>query len=91
MGFIRKPMGEGLVCDRTARQEVASVIGLNPDSLIRCASLRSVMTVLDELTKLAISAERIRRGIPAIPDLTPHMSLILRRRDKHSGDRPTSV
>jgi hypothetical protein len=27
MGFIRKPMGEGLVCDRIAGQKVKSVIG----------------------------------------------------------------
>ena len=27
MGFIRKPMGEGLGCDRIAGQKVKSVIG----------------------------------------------------------------
>jgi hypothetical protein len=39
MGFIRKPMGEGLVCDRIAGQKVKSVIG-PPDPPMTLGNMR---------------------------------------------------
>jgi hypothetical protein len=42
------------------------------------------MRALDELTKLAVNTKRERRGLkPLRADLTPHVSLVLRRRDKN--------